>query len=722
MPGPSGKQRRAQLQLKRAIKRGDVQRQPPSKPNKKIRRSPKPGHSLDARQVSDIAAQTARKLQSTFVKLDKAFLDETREIAGSFPLERPIGNEVRVLREDLLSLPWVQGSGGGDGTADQPSVPRRPKWKYTMSKAEVDANEQGHFRKWLAQQDMAVAEWQNSLNPRSSSHADHLPSAAGAATYAAHGLEHRAMPHPPTHFERNLEVWRQLWRVTEISDILLLLLDSRCPPLHLPPSLAAYLNIPISSSSSTSPSDDAPTSRTRKSRSSNNTSRAILVLTKVDISGPARTEAWTSYLQASYPGVPVVPVGAYAPKQSIDAQGRTRHEPYLAGTFRERLVRGLSEVHAQMLVPPEWFTHTRDAKSDVEREVRVRSWRPRVRREVDWERLKTAKGTEVGKVVEEAAVSKGEDGRRTGETAVDGRDSGVESSYDDDGDGKEKESEERTWKEPEFLTVGLIGQPNVGKSSLLNALFGTTRVRASRTPGKTKHFQTLFWTSDVRLVDCPGLVIPSFVPMDMQVLSGVLPISRISAIPFCVHQLAQLLPLERILKLTHPSTSASPFSPQIEDKRTWRDGQRPIIPLSAKDKGKAKGLPWTAMDIMTAYANKKGWVTAKAGRPDVHRAGNAILRLVAEGKIPWAFWPPRGIPVTISTENDGDGIWLRDGTSQHEADEVELDDEESAEEEEESGEEDSDVDSDTLVDDEDEEEKPVISRVGRFGALSIDGD
>ena len=34
-------------------------------------------------------------------------------------------------------------------------------------------------------------------------------------------------------------------------------------------------------------------------------------------------------------------------------------------------------------------------------------------------------------------------------------------------------------------------------------------------------------------------------------------------------------------------------------------------------------LDWTAMDILTAYGDFKGWVTAKAGRPDVHRAGNA---------------------------------------------------------------------------------------------------
>jgi hypothetical protein len=29
------------------------------------------------------------------------------------------------------------------------------------------------------------------------------------------------------------------------------------------------------------------------------------------------------------------------------------------------------------------------------------------------------------------------------------------------------------------------------------------------------------------------------------------------------------------------------------------------------------------MDVLTAYADKKGWVTAKAGRPDVGRAGNS---------------------------------------------------------------------------------------------------
>lgn len=128
---------------------------------------------------------------------------------------------------------------------------------------------------------------------------------------------------------------------------------------------------------------------------------------------------------------------------------------------------------------------------------------------------------------------------------------------------------------------------------------------------QTKHFQTLFWTPDVRLVDCPGLVMPAFTPMDTQVLSGILPISRVSAIPFCIYQIGQLLPLEIILGLTHPSANSAP----VEDKRTWRDGKQPSL--------KDKKTHWTATEIMTAYANKKGWVTAKAGRPDIHRAGNA---------------------------------------------------------------------------------------------------
>lgn len=80
----------------------------------------------------------------------------------------------------------------------------------------------------------------------------------------------------------------------------------------------------------------------------------------------------------------------------------------------------------------------------------------------------------------------------------------------------------------------------------------------------------------------------------------------------CVQFAAKCMPLEVIFRLDHPETAIT----EIEDKRTWRAGME-------QSTQKPSSLIWTAMDVMTAYATQKGWLTAKAGRPDVNRAGNA---------------------------------------------------------------------------------------------------
>jgi large subunit GTPase 1 len=59
-------------------------------------------------------------------------------------------------------------------------------------------------------------------------------------------------------------------------------------------------------------------------------------------------------------------------------------------------------------------------------------------------------------------------------------------------------------------TVGMVGYPNVGKSSVINVLLGTKKVGVASRPGKTKHFQTIYMGNDICLCDCPGLVFPSF--------------------------------------------------------------------------------------------------------------------------------------------------------------------------------------------------------------------
>ncbi|KAG6910522.1 hypothetical protein DXG01_009941 [Tephrocybe rancida] len=642
----STRQKKADTQLKRAIKRGDV---PPPEPQKKtrkpkVKRGPTGNLIGSASDPANAAAvHAARRLQSAFVTLPPKFLEETKALASQLPLPRPI-QDAAALYTETTDRPT-------DSNAHNLTCPRRPKWRFDMTKKEVEHNEEGLFRKWMDQMDGLVLDWQNSgsktqktILDQEEPHTEPEPDIQ----------ELTEMPRSPTYFERNLEVWRQLWRVTEISQILLVLLDSRCPLLHFPPSLAAYLS----------------------------DRKVILVLTKVDISGPERASAWTNYFRSQYPHLPVVQVESYAVKEEgVGHQGRAQYEPHLPASFRERLVTTIREVHAEMLIAPEKI---RDNPK------RLSSWKPTVKTDIDWDSLLKASDSRVGIAMRGPAPHHPREN--------DGGDSGY--SQDD--------------REPEYLTIGLIGQPNVGKSSLLNALFGTSKVRASKTPGKTKHFQTLFWTPDVRLVDCPGLVMPNFVPMEMQVLCGILPIARVSAVPSSIHFAAERIPIERVYGLEHPSLTLPP----VADKRTWRDGMR------AESVG-SKPLIWTAMDVLTSYANLKRWVTAKAGRPDIHRAGNAILRAMAEGKVGWAFWPPETAATTITaiTEGQGTGIWIPRATVVE--DETDND----------SGDDDSDPDQDEnpvvldspdevtdeeTSDDEEEYAGSSVLGVSRFGALAIE--
>jgi len=56
------------------------------------------------------------------------------------------------------------------------------------------------------------------------------------------------------------------------------------------------------------------------------------------------------------------------------------------------------------------------------------------------------------------------------------------------------------------VTVGLIGYPNVGKSSVINSLKRSKAVSVSSVPGHTKSMQEVYIDSKVKLLDCPGVI------------------------------------------------------------------------------------------------------------------------------------------------------------------------------------------------------------------------
>jgi hypothetical protein len=194
----SSKQHKAQMLEKRAVKRGDA---PPADPKLKQNRGPNGRTPGRGQAPTSANVESARKLQSDFVKVSAEFLEETKILASSEPLPRPLPASASSLPVDLLCPQDRVGKG-----ATQMNCPQRPKWKFEMTKKEVEKNEEGVFKKWLAHTETVVNESQQEAPTHESQQEQNDDLEDQDA------LEPAARPalRAPTHFERNLEVWRQL--------------------------------------------------------------------------------------------------------------------------------------------------------------------------------------------------------------------------------------------------------------------------------------------------------------------------------------------------------------------------------------------------------------------------------------------------------------------------------------------------------------------------------
>lgn len=174
---------------------------------------------------------------------------------------------------------------------------------------------------------------------------------------------------------------------------------------------------------------------------------------------------------------------------------------------------------------------------------------------------------------------------------------------------------------PSKLVVGLVGYPNVGKSSTINALLGEKKVSVSATPGKTKHFQTIALSPSVTLCDCPGLVFPQFATTSAElVLDGVLPIDQMREYTAPGELVARRLPKD-ILEGTYG------FRIAIENREEGGSGQP------------------TGLEVLTAYAIARGFARQGQGNPDESRAARYVFKDYVNARLLYAHPPP---------ETDGD--------------------------------------------------------------------
>merc|ERR1712178_66325 len=166
-------------------------------------------------------------------------------------------------------------------------------------------------------------------------------------------------------------------------------------------------------------------------------------------------------------------------------------------------------------------------------------------------------------------------------------------------------------KNLEHVTLGILGSPNVGKSSVMNRLVGKKITRTSITPGATKYFQTYNVSEKVTLCDCPGLIFPAYgISYAEQVMCGAFPISQVQEPYTIVGQLALNSDLVKSLKLDRNQSlknSYDDYEPvDLESVTSWR--------------------------ICEKYSEVCGYYTGKGGaRLDVYRGANEILRRVLRG-------------------------------------------------------------------------------------------
>ena len=476
-------------------------------------------------------------------------LDEflsTAELAGTdFTAEKL--NNVKIIHTDQKN-PYLLSAAEERATVKKHqenkkrlTVPRRPPWDETTTARELDERERE-----------SLLEWRRGL---------------------ANLEENQDLLMTP--FERNLEVWRQLWRVIERSDLVVQIVDARNPLLFRCEDLEKYVK------------EVDP----RK--------RNLLLVNKADMMTEEQRSAWANYFKEK--DIRYKFFSASLAKEMNEVRGLEDGEMDIEDGEEEDEEHAIHEDEIDELIEAEKEHDpiTKEAQEIDEQEEQEDEEEWTSEEEIDTRRDPPG-----------LPLSNDDPTRILTTDELEGLFLQHAPDIDTGPD-----------PTPRKTQIGLVGYPNVGKSSTINALIGAKKVSVSATPGKTKHFQTIHLSSRVVLCDCPGLVFPNFATTKAElVVNGILPI-------------------DQLREYTGPSALVAQRIPKsfLEAIYGMRIETRPI------EEG-GTGTP-TADEVLRAYAKARGFATTGQGQPDESRAARYVLKDYVKGKLLFCHPPPTNPPM-----------------------------------------------------------------------------
>lgn len=161
----------------------------------------------------------------------------------------------------------------------------------------------------------------------------------------------------------------------------------------------------------------------------------------------------------------------------------------------------------------------------------------------------------------------------------------------------------RLHQDKKQISVGFIGYPNVGKSSVINALKKKKVCKVAPIPGETKVWQYITLMRRIFLIDCPGVVYDTGDSETETILKGVVRAERLP-------QATEVIPaiLERVKK---------EYLTKVYAVEEWKD-------------------EW---DFLEQVARKSGKLLPK-GEPDYNTVAIQLINDYQRGKLPWFIPPP----------------------------------------------------------------------------------